>query len=95
METSIKTIVHDRQIIIPAPAEIPDGTCVEVRLLPVTTKVGLDESEWLTDSDSIRDWCDWLETREPVDFPLADDFDEKFSSFNVQAVRNQMHGGNE
>jgi len=93
MESSIKTIVHDRQIIIPAPDEIADGTCVEVRLVPITAKVGLDEAEWLTDADSIRDWCEWLECREPVDLPLADDFDERFKTFNVQAVRNQMHGG--
>ncbi len=92
MTPSIEAIVHDRQITVPVPDEIPDGTRVEVRLLPVTADVGIDESQWRTDADSIREWCEWLDNTEPVQFRPADDFDERFRNYNIQAVREQMFG---
>jgi len=92
MTLSIQTIVHGRQITVPVPDDMPDGTRVEVRLLPIATEVGIDESQWRTDPESIRDWCEWLETTEAVEFRPADDFDERFRKFNIQAVREQMFG---
>lgn len=92
MTASIRAVVHDRHITVLVPDEIPDGAQVEVRLISVASGVGMDESQWRTDADSIRQWCEGLDSSEPVEFRPADDFDKKFAEFNIQAVREQMFG---
>lgn len=92
MNQSIQAIVHDRHITVAVPDEIPDGAQVEVRLVSVASEVGMNESQWRTDAESIRKWCEEVDSFEPVEFRSADDFDKKFAEFNVQAVREQMFG---
>lgn len=89
---TIRTTVHDRQVVVTVSDEIPDGTSVEVKIAPVADQIGMDESEWRTGSEAMRDWSDWLETMEPVEFAKPDDFGREFQKFNVQAVREQMFG---
>jgi hypothetical protein len=90
---SIRAVVHDRCIEVPAPDELADGTEVLVELVPVGEKIGLDESEWRDDPAALADWIAWLDTIEPVAFDGPDSFDEEFRRFNLEAVRRQMGGG--
>jgi hypothetical protein len=92
--TSIRAVVHDRRIELPAPDDIPDGTEVLVDLTPVDTgKIGLSEAEWRDDADALADWAAWLDTIEPVAFAADDSFAEEFRRFNLEAVRKQMAEG--
>jgi hypothetical protein len=92
--TSIRAVVHDRRIELPAPEDLPDGTEVLVDLTPLPPgKIGLSEAEWRDDADALEDWAAWLETIEPVAFAADDAFAEEFRRFNVEAVRKQMQEG--
>jgi hypothetical protein len=92
--TSIRAVVHDRRIELPAPDDIPDGTEVLVDLTPLAGgRIGLSESEWRDDPDSLADWAAWLETIEPVEFGTEDAFAEAFRRYNIEAVRKQMQDG--
>lgn len=95
MTQSIETTVHDRKVVVTVPDDVPDGTRVELRFVPVDDQIGMDESEWRTDAASIKEWSEWLDSMEPVEFAEPDDFDRKFAEFNVQAVREQMFGDGE
>ncbi len=90
--TSIRTIVHDRKIEVPAPDDVPDGTEVVVEVSPAREKIGLDDSEWDNSPEGIALWLAWLNTLEPISFAEPDAFDEEFRRFNVEAVRRQMDG---
>jgi hypothetical protein len=90
--TSIRAVVHDRRIDVPAPDDLPDGTEVEIRLVPVRETIGLDESQWRDDPEALADWAAWLETIGPIPFAEPDAFDEQFRRYNVEAVRKQMFG---
>jgi hypothetical protein len=66
--TSIRAIIHNRRIEVPAPDELPDGTEVLVQLVPVSEQVGLEESEWDDSPEGIADWLAWLDSLEPLLF---------------------------
>jgi hypothetical protein len=90
MSQSMQTIVQDRKVVVTVPDDIPDGTRVELRFVPVADQFGMDESQWRTDSAAIKEWSEWLDSMEPIEFAKPDEFDRKFAEFNVQAVREQM-----
>ena len=92
MTQSIETTVYGRKVNVTVPDDIPDGTRVELRFIPITDRIGIDEADWRNDADAMKDWNSWLATIEPIDFAEPDDFDRKFAEFNVQAVREQMFG---
>lgn len=92
MPQPMQTTVHDRKVVVTVPDDVPDGTRVELRFVPVDHQIGMDESEWRNDAAAIQDWNDWLGTIEPIDFAEPDEFDRKFAEFNVEAVRRQMFG---
>jgi hypothetical protein len=92
--TSIRAVVHDRRIDLPAPDDLPDGTEVLVDLTPLPPgKIGLSEAKWRDDDEALADWAAWLDTIEPVAFAPDDAFAEAFRRFNVEAVRKQMQEG--
>jgi len=93
MTPSILATVHDRQVIVPVSDEIPDGTRVEVRVVPVVAQVGVSESQWGCDAAAMKEWNEWLESIEPVEFAPTSNFDQEFQKSNVDAVREQMFGG--
>ena len=93
--TTIRTVIHDRRIDIPAPSELIDGTEVLVELSPVRDKIGLDESEWRDDPEALADWAAWLDSIEPIDFAADGPFEREFRRLNVEAVRKQMFGEGE
>ena len=90
--SSIRAVINDRHITVPAPSDLPDGTEVFVELVPVREKLGLEESEWRDDPEALADWAAWLNTIEPIQFAQTDAFDEEFKRFNLEAVRDQMFG---
>jgi len=92
--SGIRAVINDRSITVPAPSDLPDGTEVLVELIPITGKIGLDESEWRDDPEALADWAAWLDTIEPIPFAKPDAFDEQFRRFNIEAVRKQMFGDN-
>jgi hypothetical protein len=92
--TSIRAVVHDRRIELPAPDDIPDGTEVLVDLRPLPAdKIGLSEAEWRDNAEALADWASWLQTIEPVAFAADDAFAEELCRFNIEAVRKQMQDG--
>jgi hypothetical protein len=62
--TSIRTIIHNRRIEVPAPDELPDGTEVLVQLVPV----GLEESQSDDSPEGIAAWLKEYEALEPLIF---------------------------
>ncbi len=88
----IQTTIVDGHVRVRVPAELADGTQVEVRIVPALQQIGMNESEWRTDGDAIEEWCNWLTTIEPVDFEPPCEFSARFRQFNVDAVRRQMFG---
>ena len=65
---SIRTIIHNRRIDVPAPDDLPDGTEVLVQLVPVGEKVGPEESDWDDSPEAIADWLQKYEALEPLIF---------------------------
>ena len=65
---TIRTIIHDRRIEVPAPSDLADGTEVLVTMTPVSNKVGLNESEWDTSPQEIERWCQRVSALQPLIF---------------------------
>ena len=93
---AVEATVTNRQILVEAPADWPDGTRVELTPIPPRAeRIGLDESEWRDDAAALTDWEAWLQTIEPLEFTPEEAavnarFDEAMRRFNLDAVRRQM-----
>lgn len=96
---AFKTTVQNRRIELAAPDELPDGTTVLVELTPVpSSRIGIDESEWRDDQDSLADWEAWIKTIEPLEYTPEETarmtaFAATMRQFNREAVRRQMEEG--
>jgi hypothetical protein len=96
---AIKGIVKQGRLELKVPSDWPDGT--EVLIEPTTAgplKVGMDESEWRDDPESLAEWDSWLKTIEPFEFTPSEAerirvFQEQMRRYNVEAVRRQMEEG--
>jgi hypothetical protein len=96
---AIKATVMQGRLELSVPLDWPDGT--EVLIEPTAApleKIGIDESEWRDDPESLADWEGWIKTFEA--FELTPDearrnatFAEQMRQFNVEAVRRQMLEG--
>ena len=92
----VKAIWKDGRIVPGEPVNWPDGC--EVLIEPVFVplgKIGIDESEWRDDPDSIADWESWIATLQPLEFSAAEEsaiarFDQQMRQYNIEAVRRQM-----
>jgi hypothetical protein len=97
--SSLKAIIRNRRIELPAPDELPDGTEVLVEVKPVAhRKIGIDEAEWRDDPAALADWDTWIKAIEPLELTpeeaaAHDRFEQEFRRFNVEAVRKQMAEG--
>jgi hypothetical protein len=66
---TIKGVVENGQIIVPAPPDWPEGTEVQVqRVAPAPGRIGLDESEWRDDPEAVAEWLRWYNDLEPLEF---------------------------
>ena len=96
---AIKAIVRQGRLELEAPPDWPDGT--EVLIEPMTApseKIGIDESEWRDDPDSLADWAAWIQTIEPLEFTPEEarriaEFDRQMRRYNLEVVRRQMEPG--
>jgi hypothetical protein len=96
---AVKATIQNRRINLPAPEELPDGTEVLIDITPLSTeKIGIDESQWRDDPESLADWDSWINKIEPIELTSEEvdanaRFVEKFKQFNIEAVRKQMNEG--
>ena len=86
------------QIVPDAPVDWPDGTKVEINPASSYEKIGIDESEWRDDAESLAAWDAWIKTIEPLEFTPEEEADmkafaAKMRQFNIDAVRRQMEEG--
>jgi hypothetical protein len=96
---AIKATVTQGRLELTVPPDWPDGT--EVLIEPTIAphaKIGIDESEWRDDPESVADWDAWIKTIEPFEFTADEahriaDFAEQMRQYNIEAVRRQMHEG--
>jgi hypothetical protein len=94
--TAIRATVKSGRLELDAPPDWPEGT--EVLIEPMNSrgqKIGIDESEWSDDPDSLADWEAWIHTIEPLEFTSEEserfaEFDNQMRLHNVDAVRRQM-----
>jgi hypothetical protein len=95
---AIKATVRQGRLELEAPPEWPDGTEVLIEPTAPSEKIGIDESEWRDDPESLADWEAWIQTIEPLEFTLEEartmaEFDEQMRQFNLKAVRRCMEQG--
>jgi hypothetical protein len=88
----IKATLRQGRLELAAPPDRPEGT--EVLIEPTTAppeRIGIDESEWRDDPDSLAAWEAWIQTIEPLEFaPEAArriaEFDERMLSSTAAMV---------
>ena len=93
---AIKATVRQGRLELDVPLDWADGT--EVLIEPRMTsleKIGIDESEWRDDSESLADWEAWLKTFEPIELTPDEakrnaDFADQMRQYNIEAVGRQM-----
>ena len=92
---AIKATWTNGQIVPAEPVDWPEGS--ELLVEPVTSseKIGLDESDWRDDAESIAEWVAWVDTIEPLvlsneERAEIERFREEQRRFNIEAVRKQM-----
>jgi hypothetical protein len=98
---AIRATVKSRRLELDAPPDWPDGT--EVLIEPATAAreaIGIEESQWRDDSESLADWDAWIKTIEPPEFasPEANrmaHFDQLMRVHNLEAVRRAMQERND
>jgi len=61
--------------------------------------VGMDESQWRDDPDSLADWNDWIKTIEPLELTHEEaervaEFEKQMRAHNIEAVRRQIQEWN-
>ena len=63
---AIKATVMQGRLELKVPLDWPDGTevLIEPAMAPYE-KIGIDESEWRDDPESLADWETWIKTIEP------------------------------
>lgn len=86
------------QIVPDAPVDWPDGTKVEINRASRAEKIGIDESEWRDDPESLAAWDAWMKTIEPLEYTPEEEaemesFAAKMREYNIEAVRRQMETG--
>ncbi len=83
------------QIVPAGPVDWPEGSQLLVEPLLSPENMGLDESQWRDDPESIADWIAAVERIEPMVWAEGERqeyerFREECRQFNIEAVRKQM-----
>lgn len=68
---SVTATYRDGQIILDSPVDWPDGSRISV--VCIGEHLGLDESQWPTTEDGLRDLLAQMEAMEPIEFTSEDD----------------------
>ncbi len=81
---TIRAVVHQGMINVPAPEGCADGSEVLVQLVPAAA-AQLTEDEWDDSADGISEWIEWAESLEPLVF--TDDESKRMN--DEQAARKE------
>jgi hypothetical protein len=92
---AIRATVKSGRLELDAPPEWPDGTQVLIEPATTSAVIGIDESQWRDDPDSLADWDAWIKTIEPLECTFEkrariDESDQQMRFYNVDAVGRQM-----
>jgi hypothetical protein len=92
---AIKATWTNGRIVPTEPVDWPEGIELVVEPVPSSEKIGLDESEWRDDPESIAAWIAAVEKLEPMIWADGEREEyerylEKCRQFNIEAVRKQM-----
>lgn len=98
--SAIKAIWTNGQIVPAEAVDWPEGCELLVEPAPAAAKIGMDESAWRDDPQSIADWIAWVDTIEPMRWEEGEReayerCREEHRRFNIEAVRKQMGLGDE
>ena len=93
---AIKAIWRNGKIVPEEPVDWPEGSELLVEPVPCSEKIGMDESEWRDDPESIAAWIAAVEKLEPMIWADGEReeyerYREKCRQFNIDAVRKQMN----
>ena len=97
---AIKATWTNGRIVPAEPVDWPEGIQLLVEPVSASERIGMDESEWRDDAQSIADWIAWVDTIEPLVLTDAERAEmERYRAeqrlFNIEAVRKQMQLGDE
>ena len=92
---AIKAIWKNGRILPSEPVDWPEGSELLVEPLATSKKIGLDESEWRDDPESIAVWIAAVEKIEPMIWTEGEReeyerYRQERREFNIDAVRKQM-----
>jgi hypothetical protein len=91
--STVRAIVQSGRIEVTAPGDLPDGTEVLVEVTPLPRgKVGIRESEWRDDPETLADWDWWIQRIEPIELSPEERADHErfvaeYRRYNIEAVR--------
>ena len=63
---AIRATWTNHQIVPAEPVDWPEGSTLLVEPISSSEKIGIDESEWRDDPESIAEWIAWVDTIEPL-----------------------------
>ena len=92
---AIKATWTNGRILPLEPVDWPEGSELLVEPVPPSEKIGMDESEWRDDPESIAEWIAWVDTIQPMIWAEGEREEyERYRAehrrFNIEAVRKQM-----
>src|SRR5712691_10411596 len=92
---AIKAIWKNGRILPAEPVDWPEGSELLVEPVPSSEKIGMDESEWRDDPESIAAWIAAVEKIEPMIWEAGEReeyerYREESRRFNIEAVRKRM-----
>ena len=98
--SAINAIWTNGRILPTEPVDWPEGSRLRVEPVPTSEKIGLDESEWQDDPESIAAWIEAVEKIEPLIWAEGEEeelerYRAEFRRFNLEAVRKQMEAMSE
>jgi hypothetical protein len=71
----LKGTIENGQVVLPRPAELPDGTEVTVLTHEPGTTLGIPDDEWPTDADGVAQLLARMARVEPFDMTPAEEAD--------------------
>ncbi|MBI1830390.1 MAG: hypothetical protein HYR84_02955 [Planctomycetes bacterium] len=69
----LKGTIQDGQVVLPQPANLPDGTPVTVLTHEHSGSLGIPDDEWPTDPDGIAQLLARMDRVEPFDMTLEEE----------------------
>ena len=69
----LKGTIRDGQVVLPQPADIPDGTAVTVLTHDHSSTLGIPDDQWPTDPDGIAQLVARMERVEPFEMSPSEE----------------------